>query len=443
MLIAAGVMLANPAEDLADSAPAPAVVGDELVAAQTTERYALPDIVATTGVPFVGADPKRLPDRLDSIWSRTVPADATDDVWVEVIDRRFAVVVVGDDRASPTASSVLRSLDAESGVTRWSIDLEVPPRAVSFVAATADTVALIVAGQLIGIDSATGEEVWRLVRAQPIFASGVNRLRGTGFLAIRASGGTSTLVDITSGETVGQLEGPTIGTDHLGRWFVRRGADIVAYDLGDGFQEPVLVAVGVEDPVVAVLGREVLASSSEGWNVSAVSAEEIGFERDVPEGADEFPTAVAILPMLGTTFVVAGPGSIVGANLDGRTMRLGWMRNGAVTAMYPTERGFLIHAATEGGAIQTIYDGRTGDDLATLTITPGQLESLEVTANGLLTKEASSDGTRLAGLDLDGTEIWSIRDVQEASVGDRLIVTTKRLDDGSVRLDAVGDIPTS
>jgi len=123
-------------------------------------------------------------------------------------------------------------------------------------------------------------------------------------------------------------------------------------------------------------------------------------------------------------------------------MRFAWKRDGVVTAMYPTERGFLVQAASEGGAAQTIYDGRTGDDVVALTMTPGLFDWLVVTGNGILTKKTSSDGARLAGLDLDGDEIWSIRDVTAASVGDRLIVTTTRLDDGSVRLDAVGELPT-
>ena len=76
-------------------------------------------------------------------------------------------------------------------------------------------------------------------------------------------------------------------------------------------------------------------------------------------------------------------------------------------------------------------------------MTPGQLASLQVTGNGLLVRKSGADGARLAGLDLDGNEIWSITDVTAASVGDRVIVTTTTLDDGSIRLDAVGDIPTS
>jgi hypothetical protein len=75
-------------------------------------------------------------------------------------------------------------------------------------------------------------------------------------------------------------------------------------------------------------------------------------------------------------------------------------------------------------------------------MTSGVFDRLVVAGNGILTKKVAPDGTRLAGLDLDGREMWSIRDVASASVGDRLIVTTTRLDDGSILLDALGEPAT-
>ncbi len=440
--IAGGVMATDSGGEPADPTSAPAVTVDDVVGPPTVERYELPDVAATNGAPFAGADPKRLPDTLDPIWSRLVPATESDDAWVEVIDRRFALVATGHDQTLLTGSSVLQSLDAETGVTRWSTSFAVPPRSVAFVATNANSVALLVDGTLTGIDSATGEAMWDFESVRALFESDVERLDGTDLLAIGSPDGTSTLVDMATGDTVGRLEGPTITTDHLGRWYVRRGDDIVRYDLGDGFREPTAVALGFPDPVVSVVGRDVLASGPEGWTASIASDERIGSERAVLEVADEFPTAAAILPMLGTTFLVAGAGAIVGADLDGQEVRFAWKRNGTVTAMYPTERGFLVHAASQGGADQTIFDGRNGNAVVTLTMTPGLFDSLVVTGNGILTKTTSSDGPRLAGLDLDGDEMWSIRDVTAASVGDRLIVTTTRLHDGSIRLDAIGEPST-
>ena len=403
------------------------------------ERYELPDVVATNGVPFAGADPRRLPDTLDPIWSRSVPAAEGDDVWVEVIDRRFVLVAIGPAQTAPTGSSVLQSLDAETGVAQWSIDLTVSPSSLTFVASNADTVVLIVDGTLTGIDAATGEAVWALESGPALVESDVERLAGTDLVAIGSPDGTSTLVTLTSGDTVGQLDGPTIATDQLGQFYVRRGDDIVRYDLGDGYSSPTVVAAGLDDPVVAVVGRRVITSETDRWTASIADDGRLGTERELLDGSEDFPTAAAILPMVGTTFVVAGEGAIVGADLDGQEIRLAWERDGTVTAMYPTERGFLVHAASQGGADQTIYDGRNGTAVVTLTMTPGLFTALVVAGNGILTKKTDPDGARLAGLDLDGNEIWAIRGVTAASVGDRLIVTTARLDDGSIRLDGVGD----
>lgn len=403
------------------------------------ERYELPDVVATNGVPFAGADPRRLPDTLDPIWSRSVPAAEGDDVWVEVIDRRFVLVAIGPAQTAPTGSSVLQSLDAETGVAQWSIDLTVSPSSLTFVASNADTVVLIVDGTLTGIDAATGETVWALESGSALVESDVDRLAGTDLVAIGSPDGTSTLVTLTSGDTVGQLDGPTIATDQLGQFYVRRGDDIVRYDLGDGYSSPTVVAAGLDDPVVAVVGRRVITSETDRWTASIADDGRLGSERELLDGSEDFPTAAAILPMVGTTFVVAGEGAIVGADLDGQEIRLAWERDGTVTAMYPTERGFLVHAASQGGADQTIYDGRNGTAVVTLTMTPGLFTALVVAGNGILTKKTDPDGARLAGLDLDGNEIWAIRGVTAASVGDRLIVTTARLDDGSIRLDGVGD----
>ena len=403
------------------------------------ERYELPDVVATNGVPFAGADPRRLPDTLDPIWSRSVPAAEGDDVWVEVIDRRFVLVAIGPAQTAPTGSSVLQSLDAETGVAQWSIDLTVSPSSLTLVASNADTIVLIVDGTLTGSDAATGEAVWALESGPALVESDVERLAGTDLVAIGSPDGTSTLVTLTSGDTVGQLDGPTIATDQLGQFYVRRGDDIVRYDLGDGYSSPTVVAAGLDDPVVAVVGRRVITSETDRWTASIADDGRLGTERELLDGSEDFPTAAAILPMVGTTFVVAGEGAIVGADLDGQEIRLAWERDGTVTAMYPTERGFLVHAASQGGADQTIYDGRNGTAVVTLTMTPGLFTALVVAGNGILTKKTDPDGARLAGLDLDGNEIWAIRGVTAASVGDRLIVTTARLDDGSIRLDGVGD----
>ena len=424
-------LVTNSNREPADSTSAPAV-----------ERFALPDVVATDGVPFAGADPRRLPGTLDPIWSQSVPAAEGDDVWVEVIDRRSVLVAIGPDQTMPTGSSVLQSLDAETGITRWSTDFAVAPDSLAFVAANADSIAVIIDGTLTGIDAATGASVWTFGGTAAIIESNVERLVGTDILAIGSPDGTSTLVDMTTGDTVGQLDGPTIATDQLGQFYVRRDDDIVRYDLGNGFSSPTMVAAGLGDPVVAVVGRRVITSGPEGWTASIAADERLGLERGVLDGSEDFPTAAAILPMVGTTFVVAGAGVIVGADLDGGDIRFAWKRDGTVTAMYPTERGFLVHAASRGGAAQTIYDGRNGNAVVTLTVTAGLFDSLVVAGNGVLTKKTDPDGPRLAGLDLDGNEMWAIRDVTAASVGDRLIVTTTRLDDGSVRLDAVGDLPT-
>jgi PQQ-like domain len=441
---AVGALTATRSGDTPDDpAAVPAVSSNEFAGGQRTERDELPDVAAISGVPFAGADPKRLPETLDPIWSMSFGAAESDDVWVEVVDRQRALVATGGGGTSTTGSSTLRLLDAETGVTRWSSDVAVPLRSVTFVAANSESIALVVDRTLTGIDSASGAAVWAFELDPAVVGNDVERLAGTDLLAVDSPDGTSTLVAMASGETVGRLAGPRIGTDHVGDWYVRRGRDIVRYELADGFQEPSLVVSAVEDPVVAMIGPDVLTSGPQGWKASFESD---GSVRRAPEpvaNADDLPAATVVVAMLGSTFVVAASGSIVGAELDGRELRSAWTREGAMIATYPTERGFLVHAATEGGAVQTIYDGRTGEVVDTLAMTAGVFDRLVVTGNGILTKKVAFDGTRLAGLDLDGIEMWSIKDVAAAAVGDHLIVTTTRLDDGSIVLDALGRPPTS
>ena len=441
MSTAGAVIVIDSGEDPPDPTSAPANTAADTLGVQSAERFELPDLVALTGEPFVGASPERLPITLDPIWSRSDLAADSDDVWLEVIDRRFVLVAIGRDAELSPASSTLESLDAETGVVRWSADLAVPPNSVDFVATNADSIVLIVDGALTGIDSATGEIVWRFERTPALFEGDVEQLVGTDLLAIGEPDDTSTLVDVTTGDTVGRLDGPRIGTDHVGRWYVRQGSEIVRYDLGNGFRGSTVVATMVDDPVAAVVGSDVLSSAPDGWRTSAATGEARIDEAEWEpiEGTEDFPIAAAILPMLGSTFVVAGAGMVVGAELDEGRMRSAWQRDGVVIAMYPTERGFLVHTASQGGADQTIFDGLDGDAVVSFTLTPGLFDSLVVAGNGVLTKKTSADGSRLAGLDLDGVEMWSIRDVTAASVGDRLIVTTTRLADNSVRFDAVGE----
>jgi hypothetical protein len=401
---------------------------------------ALTDVVAASGQAFAGADERRIPGAVDPLWRR--PMDAADDIWVEAVGRQYVVVARGSDASgTDVGQSTIDVLDGGSGMTRWSLDVDVPLRSVEFLGSFDDVLVFHIGGALRAVDAATGVDRWlRTVGREPS-AFDIERLEGTGLLVMAVGAEYATLLDGRSGDEVGDLAGPTIATDYVGTWFVERGDDIVKYDLRNGFTAPTIVASGVGADVVSVVDGQPVASGEVGWRTARTGEDWIPVIRRVADESGELPNpAVSIVAMTGPTFMTSGSGEIFGAELEESTLRAGWRRSGIITSTHPTERGIVAVIANQGGAEQTIIDGRSGATITELTMSPGAFDALEIAGNGIVAERASSDGPRLAGLDLEGDELWSLPEVSQAAVGDRIVVYSERVGDTFV-IVAVGEVP--
>ena len=110
-------------------------------------------------------------------------------------------------------------------------------------------------------------------------------------------------------------------------------------------------------------------------------------------------------------------------SVDGDTVNLTWSRDeGAVVDEHPVVGGTLLQVATNGGAGMQLVDGLTGETVEHLTMMPGALSALVVAGDGLVALRTSDFGAKLAGIDLDGRERWSIAGPQPVVVGDRIVV---------------------
>ena len=389
---------------------------------EVDERAGLP---GPEGDGSVGADPRRLPTRLDLRWTRALDAPRSADAWIEVAGD--AVVVA---RGSTGGGATLEALDSATGRPRWSVGLEARLAAVDHVATGSSALVLLVDGELVGVDLATGGRAWSLVPDVGTRAVDVEHLVGTAFLAV-PSGPSSVLVAADTGLVVGWIDGERVGTDGAGTWYVRRGSEVVAYDLADGWSEPVAVAEGVGAPVVAVVDGDVVASGLGAWS-STIGVDEVParLRRFPVGGVERLPPAAGIVPLVGPSFAVEARREVFGVVADEDGLEIGWEREGVITDSFPTVRGRLVLVASRGGATQAIVDGRTGATVTVLTLVPGVFDSLIVAGDGIVTRATARGGTRLAALDLDGRELWSVKGVRDLAVGVGEVVTVARTEDG-------------
>ena len=73
-----------------------------------------------------------------------------------------------------------------------------------------------------------------------------------------------------------------------------------------------------------------------------------------------------------------------------------------------------------------------------LVMVPGALQALVVAGDGFVVLRPAALGTRLAGVDFDGTERWSILGGEPVIVGDRVVVRAASGAAG-LRLTTYGD----
>jgi hypothetical protein len=392
---------------------------------------------------FAGADERRLPEAFDALWQRKL--EPSDDMWVEVVGRRDVVVARGlVARGTGAGGSVVTRttidvLDAESGKTRSSRTVAVPLRSTAFVASFDDVLVFQIGDLVTAVDAATGNDRWSLDPRSIPPATDIRQLAGTELLALEQGADGAVLLDGRSGVEVGRFAGPVIATDYLGNWYIKRGDDIVKYDLSEGFADPTIVASGVGNDVVSVIDGQAVASGEGGWRTAPTNGEWVPMLRPVSQ-SDDFPTpASAIDVVAGAAFLASGSGGIAGMELVDDGLEVRWARDGVITMTTPTERGIAAVVATDGGAVQEIVDGVSGEMIALLNMSPGAFDVLRIVGNGVITQRSSSAGLQTTALDLEGRKLWAMPSNSEVAVGDRIMVYPEYAEDGSLVLVAVGD----
>jgi hypothetical protein len=430
---------------------------DESVAVEPSSPSAEPPDPSVFG----GPAGRRLPAGAATLWS--VDIDDAGDHWVEVVGRELVVAAVetvetgGADASAPPITTLV-ALDALTGEQRWSSELAAPALDVTVVGAVDDVLVLEQPGAdgptITGVDVVTGEPRW-VADAAP--NDGHVGLIGTALVARLPSPPDRlvSLIDAVSGREVGAIVSDPMAagrpggwsTDRRGRWFVVDDGVVAAYDLQAGLGEGRVVGPvdDASEPRIVVDDRLAIVADS-----GAITLEGAG-GRDPVTVSGELPEPVrSLTPVSDSNFVVTGPGSIVGASLEGDAVTVTWsLSEGAVVDDHPVEGGTLLQVATSGGAGMQLVDGLTGETVEHLTMLPGALRALVVAGDGLVVLSTSDLGAEVAGLDLDGRQRWSIAGSTPVVVGDRIVVraTSDDLADGTssrsssrLRITAHGDL---
>jgi outer membrane protein assembly factor BamB len=368
-----------------------------------------------------------------------------------VIRRDLVVASVVEPGASPTTRVV--ALDALTGDERWTLRLAGVPPQVAVVGVVDDVLVLEEAGTdgptLAGVDVTTGELRWSTGAAA---SDGHVGLAGTPFIARLPSSPDElvALIDATSGREVGAIRSdPTAAgrpggwsTDGRGTWYMSVGGVVSAHDLRAELGEATVVArVGeASTPSLVVDGRLALVDDS-----GAITLQGVDGSSPVAVSAEVPTLARSLTPVSDLAFVVAAPGTITGVAVEDDAATVAWSQRGGSVVMdhHPVVGGSVIQLATQGGGAIQLVDGLNGESVEQLTMTPGALQALVVAGDGAVVLRSSATGVRLAGIDFDGTERWSIPGSEPVIVGDRIVVRATSSDPSSasqrLRITAYGD----
>ncbi len=395
---------------------------------------------------FAGSEDRRLPRTATERW--TVDIDEVGDHWVEVVGRELVVAAVERPGAagSEESETALLAFDALTGEQRWTLPQSAGPSEVAVVGSVGDLLVVEQSGEpgpiVTGVDMSTGEIRWS-TDAQP--NDGHVGLVGTRFVARLPSSPDEfvVLIDASSGTEVGEIasdpdaDGRPGGwiTDGRGAWYSIVDGELLAFDLTSEFASPTTVGeleVGPVTPVV--VGDRVVAVDDTG---SVVLIGPDG-RRSATDASVPSP-ARSLTPVSDSEFVVTAPGSVAGVAVDGDDAAVAWQRDGgAEVGFHPIEGGALLQVATRGGAAMQLVDASSGDTVEQLVMVPGALQALAVAGDGFVVLRTATLGTRVAGVDLDGTERWSILGPEPVLVGDRVVVRATS-DAAGLRLTTYGD----
>jgi hypothetical protein len=402
---------------------------------------------------FAGAADRRLPDEAAILWSVDLEHDG--DHWVEVIRRDLVVAAITD--AAESTSIV--ALEASTGESRWTLRVGALPRDVTVVGVVGDVLVLEQPGvdgtTLVAVEVATGEVRWS---SDAVANDGHVALAGTALIARlpQSPAEAVSLLDATTGNDVGAIPSdpsdPSVAgrpagwsTNGEGVWYVVDDGVVAEYDLRRSVGDARVIArdVDASAPPLVVDDRVAVVDDA-GSLAFADGAAGADADPRVAVSA-EVPTRVrALTPVSDSAFVVAAPRTISGVVVEDDAAYVTWeRRDGVVVQRHPVVGGSLIHVATEGGAANQLVDGLSGETVEHLTMTPGALQALVVTGDGAVVVRSSAMGARLAGIDLAGTERWSIPGPAPVLVGDRIVVRATSSGDGAssspLRITAYGE----
>ncbi len=395
---------------------------------------------------FGGSEDRRLPRTATELW--TVDFDDVDDHWVEVIGRDLVVVAIErpGTAGSQESNAELLALDALTGARRWTLPLSGGPSEVAVVGSVDDLLLVEQPGDpgptVSGVDMVTGETRWS-TDAQPNV--GHVGLLGTRFVARLPSPPDRfvSLIDATSGNEVGEIASdPTADgrpggwiTDGRGTWYSIVDGEVLALDLTSELASSTTVGELDAGPVTPVVVGDRLVAVDDAGSIVLVGPD----GRRSATGSSVPSPARSLTPVSGSDFVVTTPGAIAGVAVDGDAVTVAWQRaGGAEVGYHPIEGGTLLQVATRGGAAIELVDAASGDTVEQLVMVPGVLQALVVAGDGFVVLRPAALGTRLAGVDFDGTERWSILGAEPVIVGDRVVVRAASGAAG-LRLTTYGD----
>lgn|GEM_PF-4602410 len=438
---------------LGDSGLASRAASDAGDVGEITSRTSLSGFAT----PFDGADFRSLPTAVEPLWRTQFPPLSVDGgqngiTWIEAVDSDHVVIGMGDSRSE--SSSVVRVVDARTGELLWTQQFESRIDWVDVVAAIDDVLVLSAEGSVSAYALADGSLRWgyALLEFDGVPAT-IERLAGTDYLLLTGAGPSRSLgvVDPRDGRSVSSFEGELLGSDGTGRWYVRRGDKIKFLDFNDpigGIADFGLAATvdGDRTDFAAIVDRRLVVGLDDELAHGPLTdsrgrlAQSGGFtpllsQGDAPAGV---PIVQTVFPLGGPTFAAAGGGVVTGAEFVGDDVEFGWSRDGVVASSYPTRRGNMLLLSTNGGAGQTLVDGRTGDTITTITMTTGALDVFDVVGDGVVVRRPTRDGTSIVGLDLDGEVVWSLDGAGPVSVGDGIVLRPEVLPNGSFTVTAFG-----
>ncbi len=373
---------------------------------------------------LAGADERRLPARVDPLWSITLAGSGNALASSMIVDGRDVVVAVVDDGSRDR--SMITGIDASTGGVRWRRSFSFSPPEASLLGVL-DGVVLVAqrdlsSQRLIGLATVDGATLWERETDGAVDVV----LLGTSVVT-ELSGGLDarlTVLDPRSGEVLGDLAGELLTTDLAGTWYVGQTDRIVAIDLADGWNEPVTVFEGDTGAFagMAVVDDRFLVADSFG-----AVAELVGGRTSDLAGGLDVPRIEAMFPAGGSSFVGLNASEMFGVELIGGRLRQTWNRDATLRSFTLTEQGLVMAIDDSGaglidGAETIIVDGVTGERLAGAGAGDGDDAFALIVGDGFVAVSETVEGTERVGYDLSGTQIWRLPVSGRVRVGNELVV---------------------